>query len=594
MPGREGVCYTDLQEALNNTEANDVVWLEDGYEYAPSSSKADIGANYGYACVKTPNVIFTLRSASGEVDLGAGKGATISGAKDPDSTYADGRGRNAVRPLWVQNSGTILQGLILENGSTADTAQTSGGAVHGGGIFTNCLFRGNAAPTGGAIGNANAVVYNCVFTNNFAFQTYYGGGAISNVKSCYDSFFIDNGAEKQGGAIFCQWTASSYYFSNCTFKANWSKAMGGAFCIQKGQTVMDDCKVLDNEARSGDGGGVQGKNVMTRCLIAGNTSNGCGGGAIGRKDDYAVLYRCTVSNNTAISGGGIRYANVCDSSVIVANRAVGNSNGSYGAGAYDCRLDKCKVIGNMSTNDTYGGNATFGGGGLSGCSATNCLIAGNVVFAPKSATGSRGAGANDSDLFNCIVSNNCCTGRGSGVYGGGRTLYNCLIIDNYSTLESGYHWIGAIAGDDWKNESQTIKAVNCTIVRNRLLTPTRHPGACRASLFNCILDDDGEDPLCEIFIASNCCCKITNADVLKSRTLDHATYHFGNLNCNPKLKVDYRPGYPVKNKGLYYPWMDDENDVRSKDLAGGPRILGTAPDLGCYEPPIPGLMLLVK
>ena len=40
--------------------------------------------------------------------------------------------------------------------------------------------------------------------------------------------------------------------------------------------------------------------------------------------------------------------------------------------------------------------------------------------------------------------------------------------------------------------------------------------------------------------------------------------------------------------------MDDENDVRSKDLAGGPRILGAAPDLGCYEPPIPGLMLLVK
>ena len=44
----------------------------------------------------------------------------------------------------------------------------------------------------------------------------------------------------------------------------------------------------------------------------------------------------------------------------------------------------------------------------------------------------------------------------------------------------------------------------------------------------------------------------------------------------------------------FYPWMDDENDVRSKDLAGGPRILRVAPDLGCYEPPILGLMLLVK
>ena len=42
--------------------------------------------------------------------------------------------------------------------------------------------------------------------------------------------------------------------------------------------------------------------------------------------------------------------------------------------------------------------------------------------------------------------------------------------------------------------------------------------------------------------------------------------------------------------------MTDEADVRSKDLAGNPRIAPgkEKPDMGCYETPFTGLMMLVR
>ena len=84
--------------------------------------------------------------------------------------------------------------------------------------------------------------------------------------------------------------------------------------------------------------------------------------------------------------------------------------------------------------------------------------------------------------------------------------------------------------------------------------------------------------------ATNCCSSVLTA----------ATKYPGCIARDPRLTADYRPGAAVRNKGLYFSWMDDEVDPRSKDLAGNPRLQGDAPDLGCYEPIPLGLMLLVK
>lgn len=98
MPGMEGECYSDLQTALNAVTAGDTVWLQDGF--VCDSNKTVTISGFGYARVKLPNAAFTLRSESGRVDEASGKGACIRGIKDPDSTYDDGRGNNAVRPVW--------------------------------------------------------------------------------------------------------------------------------------------------------------------------------------------------------------------------------------------------------------------------------------------------------------------------------------------------------------------------------------------------------------------------------------------------------------------------------------------------------------
>ena len=57
---------------------------------------------------------------------------------------------------------------------------------------------------------------------------------------------------------------------------------------------------------------------------------------------------------------------------------------------------------------------------------------------------------------------------------------------------------------------------------------------------------------------------------------------------------------PCRDQGFYdaddpaWNWMTDPDDPRSKDLAGKPRLQGTAPDMGCYEFVPPGFLLLFR
>jgi hypothetical protein len=224
--------------------------------------------------------------------------------------------------------------------------------ANGSAVFRNCTFSNNFADTnrpvfdpegpaddpyncdnddlvvgyGGAIaykGNADVVFENCTFTNNTSDE----GGAIYGARSGV-SFtgcsFTDN-TSGSGGALLLA-ACEGAKLNGCDFISNVSlraSERGGAICSLGTNAIITDCRILNNSAE-GFGGGIyisskdigggdiviDGKVVLgwnevllQNCLIAGNFSNGNGGGISANWNSEPNIINCTIVDNVA-SGSG--------------------------------------------------------------------------------------------------------------------------------------------------------------------------------------------------------------------------------------------------------------------------------------------------
>ena len=163
---------------------------------------------------------------------------------------------------------------------------------------------------------------------------------------------------------------------------------GGAWCDVGG--VVTNCIITGNFATRG--GGVYGQpgSLIANCLIQGNYAGSGGGSA------SSTLYRCTIRNNSAGYGGGV-FGGEIYNCTISSNKADWSGGGAYGeyvgngpqgeslfsAGLYDCIVSGNSVL------------SSGWGGGLYGCTAYNCTLAGNSA--------SYGGGASFARLYNSIV-----------------------------------------------------------------------------------------------------------------------------------------------------------------------------------------------
>ena len=91
-------------------------------------------------------------------------------------------------------------------------------------------------------------------------------------------------------------------------------------------------------------------------------------------------------------------------------------------------------------------------------------------------------------------------------------------------------------------------------------------------------------------VSSNCCLRSGYTVPADS---------FNVFSADPRLTPDadgnLLPKSPrCRNHGTVFDWMTDPNDIRFKDLAGRDRIQGSAPDFGCFESKIYGLLLMVR
>lgn len=364
--------------------------------------------------------------------------------------------------------------------------------------------------------------------------------------------------------------------------------------------------------------------VASNCLFAGGKAVN-GGGLYGSKQR---TYSCVISNCVATSHGNGQYGGssydshfirnsgdvdgawmaLSDSTVV--SNCVFRDNVCKAPSATVCTVTSgqhtfldCKFYDNVSgsmqspwqfgcaygygtyRHCVFSGNTSYAGGAVASYTSSKkgtlgALTCIDCVFTNNCGTTGNGAAAFYVDLQNCRVERN----------GGNKTgplyecrAYNTLIANNLSTEKGG----GIYAVKD-------SQLVNCTVVSN-----VSRSGSCA------YVDSDARLTLVNTILALN---KSTAADMVTSATNSFLTVSgvpgTDNIDdvTDPRLQPmgevrEWHPksGSPCLGTGKVLAWMDDQADVRSRDLDGRPRLTGGRVNIGCYQRMAPaGLAVFLR
>ena len=579
-PSGSGYTYTTIQDAVTDAiVAGDVIWVKDGFVceegIADATSK---GCQNRIAITRK----ITLRSESGYVDEANKKGATIKGAWHDGTTP---NGTSAVRCVYMNNTtGSLIQGFILEGGASGTAAGNGGGGLWGG-WAKNCVIRGCYGSRGGGCASVKkltgCVVSNCVATTD-------GHGLYAC--SANDSRILFNGVQGtavDGGGTSLASNSNGGVFSNCVFACNRARNGGAVYTAISNYTGgydFIDC-VFSNNVATGNGI-AHGHNTFLRCLVSGNrtdatSTSGRYSGLSGSSMTYAArVTDCTIIGNRAWASGTQCLGSGLYCAIAV-NTVISNNFSCGGAAVCDSVLSGCLVSDNINTNYPGFTSSSGGyGGGMSGGSATNCIIRNNQVW-HNHAYNAVGGGAFGTTLVNCVVTNNYADYWGGG-YSGSGSCYNTLFVGNRAANESG--------GVDARSGNKTyydVRLYNCTVTGNG--AKSGFGGVRSVHAVNTI--SCGNKYNADSFLSATNCC----SSVLTSKE----TYP-GSVSSDPKFvgKGEFpyalRMHSPCKDTALELPWMSDAADPRSTALDGHARILGKGPDMGCYEYLPLGLLFMVR
>jgi len=354
-------------------------------------------------------------------------------------------------------------------------------------------------------------------------------------------------------AIYIDDRDHQLFFNNCIFSANYCRMGGGAIYIADCPGSFTNCTFSNNS--SGWRGGairVGSRCSFTNCVFENNQAPGyfpAGGGAveIGRSSTIGPKFtNCAFDNNWARGNGG-----AVEGKGIFLNCSFTDNSADDEGGA-------------VSPQGTF----------------TNC------TFENNSAGDDGGAVCldhHDSTFANCLFHNNYAKDCG-GVFcsgSGNLTLSNCLFSDN-SASSGGVLFIGGFYSSD-----QVHRITNCTFYHNiadeeggAILHKKSKGkvGIINSIFYNNIAQGNPNDiqstGLLEIDY-----CLINNLE-------GAANYGAHNITGDPRFvdpdegDFSLRPDSPCINKG----WLDRVPPARKYlDLAGKPRVVGRAIDLGAYE-----------
>ncbi|MEM6452775.1 MAG: right-handed parallel beta-helix repeat-containing protein [Cyanobacteria bacterium P01_D01_bin.105] len=399
----------------------------------------------------------TIKLTSGQLVLN--KNLTIDGGKAPGLTIS---GNNASRVFYLDRKKTAtLKNLTIANGKTTgagggiDTRHEStitldnvrvhnnkselGGGMRVGHLakatILNSSFKGNDGTltdkhkgfSAGAISHNESrgqiIVKDTVFEGNKGFL----GGAIYSFSSVTftveGSSFLDNSAERSGGAIFTDGVSSRDYNSgfaddgkliirDSQFKGNETKGEGGALYLwgytktqryKDDRVIIENSEFVDNVATPDAAGGSKGGAIWAKMGIdirnttfANNTATQQGGALWTESSLPISIANSTFSGNRVIqdAGGAMflnnrsRPVNITNSTIV--HNTAGRANGAlWYDGSHNVTLKNSIVAFNRAERDLLqdqvGYRANDGGGNLEFALSTQAMrvVDGSVVADPQ-------------------------------------------------------------------------------------------------------------------------------------------------------------------------------------------------------------------
>jgi len=584
----------DALKAAHSNAAIQQIWVAKG-TYMPLYSAGSDGMN-PYLQFGLPGAVFNSFLMVNNVKLYGGfqnANETSTGQRDTvnNNTYLNGTGCNHT-VMSVGNAGTAeINGFTIINGHAANAQNLTVNsmvtyAARGGGMYiessspviSNCTISNNTAEWGAGIyANNNMLnIRNTAITGNHA-----TGGPIGTTNSNAMSF---------GGGIYAR-EAISVSINNCNISSNTVSAVvtgawgGGIYITGYSCTASILNTTISN-------------NTVT-AVITGTYSNGSAqGGGLFLVTASATIDNCTINNNnvtlstaaaTAMNslnynysgGGGI----LNGGPLVISNSTISNNHVSGMANPSNNSKGWCSGGGLMNDGGLIPGN---GGGMVTGSNSkiNNCIIDGNSISGNFNSSGG-GIGYNTPFLLvtpvipqinNSIIRNNT-----SDKYGGGLHCFalsprikNTLISNN--TAADG----GAIYNVPNGQAAKPL-LVNCTVYGNEATAANAsvitNKDSCTTTMHNSILYGNNGN----ITTAGT---TTISYSIVQGNTIYAGT---GNSNADP---VFYNAGNGDFTLTTSSPAANTGNDTAyslvgiisaDTDLAGNPRLYGSAIDMGAYE-----------
>ena len=437
--------------------------------------------------------------------------ATIS-----DCNFTDNNATGSGGAIYIANdcNNHKITNCDFEN----NHANQTGGALYSDSVGTNVTysnFTGNSAPNGGAIqlgsDNNDFDIEHSIFENNHAYcyETEWGvtgghGGAINTANhdevnhNINNVTFTDNTADVAGGAVKHH---SNWTFTDCSFTSNSANPNdnpafasdnidngGGALWCCDGISNLVRCNFTENNATFG--GAIRGAVNMEGCKVEDNTAfNGNGGGidmTIEESlfNDPAFLTSVQIHNSIFTGnaakgeymptedakggksqGGAIHIYRV---EGMVIDNITCTDNTAYRGGAIDLYVMNYTTIINSDISDN---TATLGGGIAvvgDNCNFTNLTLTGNYAEEGDYHEGEGGGiwvNGSNTRFENSTLEDNMADAYGGGIMSRGSdgAFVNNTLTGNFAFMGGGI----AVESSDDSGFAENITFFNNTLLENQ-------------------------------------------------------------------------------------------------------------------------------
>ncbi len=500
--------YPTIQSAIDAAEPHDIVVISPSTEPYRSQNGILInkpltltGANPDDPSVVASTIIeqdagpgagvgrcFNFRNVGPETVLSGftiqNWGFTVVPPKDPETPGTDGvdgfdaygggieliNASPIIRNCVIRNC--HIRGSVGANGTNGDESRPDGGdgGRPGGGYGGGIAIRGNSHPK----------IYNCVFENNYADGNVGGNGGDGH---------SEGGAGGYGGG--------AYHFGDIDNPPLYTvgSGHGGAAYIGDGsKPLFESCSFIDNQSQSGTNG-ISGQSqpsgLRPEPTLPWQIDN-FGGAVFCGTGSEPTFRGCTFMNNSADTslpadnnnddnwigyGGAIAYEN--GAKPVIENCTFDNNTANVGGAIYGT-FSNVMIIDSLLED-----NVSSVGGGIYHYQCGGLISGTTFERNLANASYSRGGGVfsfNDMTRYeDCVITDNVSRGSGGGIYFGGSSedetvgdseVFNCLITNNTATRD------GAGASVNWYS---TPDFINCTIADNTVFGSPGYGGGISVS-----------------------------------------------------------------------------------------------------------------